>query len=82
MIFKNEILTHFMTLVSFYNSSLYQKASGFLMFSGDIDRDHKDKMDLPFSSQCSLLTPLKTLENLWFSDVFRGIKREHWEEKG
>ena len=28
------------------------------------------------------LIPLKTTENLWFSDVFRGIKREHWEEKG
>ena len=22
------------------------------------------------------------LENLWFSDVFRGIKREHWPEIG
>ena len=30
----------------------------------------------------SLLIPLKTSENLWFSNVFRGIKREHWEEKG
>ena len=28
------------------------------------------------------LIPLKTSENLWFSDVFMGIKREHWEEKG
>ena len=26
--------------------------------------------------------PLKTSESLWFSDVFKGIKREHWEEKG
>ena len=26
--------------------------------------------------------PPKTSENLWFSDVFRGIKREHWEEMG
>ena len=41
-----------------------------------------NKMNQPFSSQCSLLTPLKTSENLWFSDVFRGIKREHWEGKG
>ena len=31
---------------------------------------------------CSLWTPLKTSENLWFSDVLRGIKRGHWEEKG
>ena len=29
-----------------------------------------------FSSQCSRLIPLKTSENLWFSDIFRGIKRE------
>ena len=36
----------------------------------------------PFSCQCSLLIPLKTSENQKFSDVFRGIKREHWEEKG
>ena len=38
-------------------------------------------MDSPFPSQCSLLIPLKTSENLWFSDVSRGIKRKHWEEK-
>ena len=25
--------------------------------------------------------PLKTSENLWFSDVFKGIKKEPWEEK-
>ena len=36
---------------------------------------------LPFPSQCSLLIPLKTSENFWFSDVSRGIKREHWKEK-
>ena len=30
---------------------------------------------------CSLLIPLKTSENQKFSDVFRGIKRENWEEK-
>ena len=35
-----------------------------------------------FSSQCSLLIPLTTSENLRFSGVFRRIKREHWEEKG
>ena len=28
------------------------------------------------------LIPLKTPENPWFSDVFRGIKREHWEDEG
>ena len=33
---------------------------------------------LSFSSQCSLLIPLKTLR---FFDVFRGIKRKHWGEK-
>ena len=26
--------------------------------------------------------PEKIRENLWFSDVFRGIKREHWEKNG
>ena len=29
----------------------------------------------------SPLIPLKTSENFWFSDVSRGIKREHWKEK-
>ena len=28
------------------------------------------------------MIPLKTSENLLFSDVFRGIKRERWEGKG
>ena len=36
----------------------------------------------PFHPQCSLLTYLETSENLWFSDVFRGNKREHLEEMG
>ena len=35
----------------------------------------------PFLPKCSLLITLKTV-NLWFSDVFRGTKKEHWEEKG
>ena len=35
-----------------------------------------------FPNKCSLLTPLKTSENQRFFDVFRGIKREYWEEKG
>ena len=34
-----------------------------------------------FSSHCFLLIPRKTSEHLWFSQAFRGIKREHWEEK-
>ena len=34
------------------------------------------KLTLALSSQYSLLIPIKT-EELWFSDVFRGIKREH-----
>ena len=37
----------------------------------------------PFLPNVSLIF-LKTLENiwfsLWFSDVFRGTKRENWEE--
>ena len=31
----------------------------------------------PFLPNVPFLIPLKTSENLWFSDVFRGIKREH-----
>ena len=26
--------------------------------------------------------PTEISENLWFSDVFRGIKREQWQQKG
>ena len=36
-------------------------------------------------SQCSLLIPLKTSQNIWFSDGFsdvsKEIKKEHLEEK-
>ena len=35
----------------------------------------------PVQSNVSFLYPLKTSENLWFSDVFRGyriIEMEHW----
>ena len=39
------------------------------------------KMISPFSSQCSFLIPLKRSGNQRFSDVFRGIKRNHWEKK-
>ena len=42
----------------------------------------RDPPNQLISLQCSLLIPLKTSENLWFSDVFRGIKSEHWEEMG
>ena len=36
-----------------------------------------------FASQLHLCLKLCSfkLVNLWFSDVFRGIKREYWEEK-
>ena len=47
---------------------------------GELAFENSDILSL--SSQFSLLIPLKTSENLWFSDVFRGIKMEHWEEKG
>ena len=32
--------------------------------------------------QYFLLIPPENIRNLWFSDVFRGIKKEHREEKG
>ena len=35
-----------------------------------------------FLTHFFLMIPLKTSENLWFSGVFREIKREHWEEMG
>ena len=34
-----------------------------------------------FLPNVPILIPLKISENPRFSDVFRGIKREHWEEK-
>ena len=34
------------------------------------------------SSQWSFFVPLKKSEHIQFSDVFRGIKRKYWEEKG
>ena len=37
---------------------------------------------LLFLANVFILYPLKTLENLWFSGVFRGIKWEHWIETG
>ena len=33
--------------------------------------------DLPENIRKPLI-PQKTSENLWFSDIFRGIKRENW----
>ena len=43
---------------------------------------HWAEMGWSFSSQQFLSILLKTSENQPFSDVFMGIKREHWEEKG
>ena len=37
-------LTHFMPLVSFYTAWKHQKTSGFLMFSGGIERDQWHEM--------------------------------------
>ena len=39
-----QMLTHFMPLVSFYTPWKYQKAIGFLMFSGCIERDQWNEM--------------------------------------
>ena len=39
------------------------------------------KFPWPFSSGCCFLIPLKTSGNLCFSDFFRRIRREHWEER-
>ena len=32
----------------------------------------------PFYATETFIYPLKTPENLWFSDVFRGIEMEQW----
>ena len=36
----------------------------------------------PFFPSVIFLTPLKISENLWFTDVFRVIERDHWHEMG
>ena len=36
----------------------------------------------PFQANVLFLYPLKTSENLRFSDVFRGIEREYWPGMG
>ena len=39
----------------------------------------------PFQANVPFLYPLKTSDNLWFSDVFRGgggIEKKHWHEMG
>ena len=41
---KVDVLTHFMPLVSFYTPSKHQKTSGFLTFSGGIERDQWHEM--------------------------------------
>ena len=83
IIFQN-LLTHFMPLVSFYAPGKYQKTSGFLMFSGgleipvarngliitEIENVQVEYLKInPFQYNTPFL-PLKTSENFWFSDVF------------
>ena len=36
----------------------------------------------PFHVTGLFLYLLKTSENLWFSDVFKGIERDQWQEMG
>ena len=36
----------------------------------------------PFDPPGNIRKPKETSENQRFSNVFRGIKRENWEEKG
>ena len=37
---------------------------------------------ITLSSECPLLIPLNTSENIWFSDVFRRDQKGTMEEKG
>ena len=36
----------------------------------------------PFHATDLFLYPLKTLENLWFSDAFRGHRKRQWHKMG
>ena len=36
----------------------------------------------PFHATRFFQSPVKTSENLWSSDIFRGIERDQWHEMG
>ena len=36
----------------------------------------------PFHATGLFRYPLKTSENLWFSDIFRSVERDQWHEMG
>ena len=38
------------------------------------------KLIKQFQANASFLHPMKTQENIWFSNVFRGIEMKHWYE--
>ena len=69
--FQIEILFHFRknAEAAFY---LQQRA-----FSQDV---FLSKVMILFFPMFPFDSP-ETLESIWFSDVFRGIKRKNWEEK-
>ena len=62
------------------------------MFWGVLEESIGLKMFNPFDATVPILYPLKTFENLWFSDVFRKykektlslgvIKTDQWYEMG
>ena len=67
---KIEILLMFYIKVNMRIQKLYHRSKG------------RRILLKTFFPNAPFLYPLEILENLWFSDVFRGIKREHWEQMG
>ena len=75
------MLTHFMTLLSFYTPCKHQKTSVFLIFWGGIETDHQREMVNPFVVNAPFLYPLKTSENrkvFCFQRVEKGFIGNEW----
>ena len=56
-------------------------------FSEKMHKNYRETLTLkshlnPFHTTGPFLYPLKTLGNIWFSGVFRGIKGDQWYEMG
>ena len=55
----------------------YTRMIWFAVFFDDFEHI---KLIKQFQANASFLDPLKTQENIWFSNVFRGIEMKHWYE--
>ena len=70
------VVTHVMSLLFFYTPWKYQKVSGFLMFSGGIERNHWHEIGYLVSAaslflQMEDLIPECFLETLWIKSFVR-----------